>query len=79
MARRPKWAVSVTETVSSDPLDEVTLTITGLKKAQLAFIRCMLQADYEVDPVEEWGFKKKDGDLQSFLLDVATSIEQRGY
>ena len=74
-----KWKVQIAEAVSTPVVDEITLTITGLKKAQVEFIRCMLQADFEVDPVQDWGFKKKDGDLQSFRMSVADAIEKRGF
>lgn len=77
MAR--KWRVEVEKLASSDDVDGHTLAITGLKKAQVEFIRCMLQADYEVDPVQDWGFKKKDGDLQTFRITVASEIEKAGF
>jgi hypothetical protein len=59
--------------------EQFTLEITGLTQAQIAFIRCMLEIDYEVDPVADWGFKRKDGDLQNFRLQVATEIEKKGF
>lgn len=80
MAR--KWKVTVEENPSFSTKPEPllhTLRIEGLTQAQVAFIRCMLQSDCDVDPVEDLGFKRKDGNLQMFALNVATYLEKKGY
>lgn len=82
MAR--KWKVNVEEevcfsTADKSPKETFTLKIEGLTQAQIAMIRCMLEIDYEVDPVADWGFKRKDGDLQKFRLDLAGELERKGF
>jgi hypothetical protein len=84
MARKPKWRVEVCKNpgvnlATGKDLSTLTLKLHDLSEAQVAFIRCMLQTDLEVDPVEDWGFKKKDGDLQTFRMDVAAEIERQGF
>lgn len=70
------WKVEITD----QPDDLRTLTISGLTRPQVEMIRCMLQIDYEVDPVEDWGLEEEvEGHLQGFRLDLADAIEGKGY
>lgn len=80
MARKWKVRVEAEASFSEKPEPQLhTLRIEGLTQAQIAFIRCMLQCDYEVDPVADLGFKSRDGDLQSFRHNVAVELEKRGF
>ena len=84
MARKPKWVVEVlknpgVDLTSGKDITTHTLRISNLSEAQVTFLRCMLQEDSEIDPVEDWGFKKKDGDLQTFGRGLANEIERQGY
>jgi hypothetical protein len=75
MARKWKVVVDPVPSVSSKPESQLhDLRIEGLTDAQISFIRCMLDMDFEVDPVADWGFKKSDGDLQEFRMDLATEL-----
>jgi hypothetical protein len=78
MERKPKWCVEVCKNPGVN-LTTHTLKISNLSEAQVAFLRCRLQEDSEIDPVGDWGFKKKDGDLQTFGRGVANEIEKQGF
>jgi len=77
----PRYTIKATEEVSHPPLKEAqfTLEISGLTDAQITFMRCMLEIDYEVDPVKDWGFKRSDGNLNSFRMKLANKLEQGGF
>lgn len=73
------WKVEIVVTAAEGYSAEQSIKISGLTKVQLTFIRCMLQADLELDPVEELGFEKKDGNLEGFRFSLASVIENLGY
>ncbi len=80
MTRRWKVKILPEASFSSKPEPELFLLhIESLTKAQMEMIRCMLEIDYEIDPVADWGFKKKDGDLQNFRMQVGAEISKKGF
>lgn len=77
-----KWSVQVDPCISTSPINENTLVIKGLKRAQIQFIRCMLQIDPDevgIDIKEDWGFLKKDGNLSEFSFKLAAEMEKLGF